>query len=65
MSDDLIYDGECPVCGEPFGCGFDDIDEGDQIDNARICVVEKRDDGSEMKDGIIHLPSEISGGSNE
>jgi len=56
---DLVYGGECPVCGDPFGDGFDSIDEGDQIDDARICVIEKADDGGEMADGIIHLPQEI------
>jgi len=59
--DDLIHGGECPVCGDEFGDGFGDISEGDQIDGARICVIEKNDDGTEMADGIIHLPSEIAG----
>jgi hypothetical protein len=60
MSDELIYDGECPICGEPFGDGFDDIDVGDQIDDVRICVIEK-DGDAEIGESIIHLPSEVSG----
>lgn len=36
-----------------------DIEEGQKIDDARICVIEKSSDGEEMADGIIHLPSEV------
>lgn len=62
MTDDsegeLLHGGACPVCGEEFGDGFESIEEGQQIDNVRVCVVEKNDDG-EMADGIIHLPWEV------
>lgn len=58
MSEDLIHGGECPVCGEEFGDGFDDIEEGEQINDVRVCVIEKDGDG-EMADGIIHLPWEV------
>jgi hypothetical protein len=57
--DELAHGGVCPVCGEEFGDGFGDIKEGQQIDNARICVIDKTQDGEEMANGIIHLPWEV------
>lgn len=56
--DELIYGGECPVCGQPFGDGFDHVEEGDQIDDVRICVIEK-DEEEEIGESIIHLPKEV------
>jgi len=53
--DDLIHDGECPVCGDEFADGFDEFNEGDTIEGVRICVIEK-DSVSEVGDAIIHLP---------
>lgn len=61
MSDELVYGGECPVCGEEFGDGFGDISEGQQIDGVRLCVVEETEDGGEMAESIIHLPWEVDG----
>lgn len=58
---EILHGGECPVCGDEFGCGFDDIKEGESIDGARICVIEIDEDGG-MGDGIIHLPQEVSNG---
>lgn len=58
-TEELVHDGVCPVCGEEFGDGFGDIEEGESIDDARICVIEKDSEG-EMADGIIHLPGEVS-----
>lgn len=58
--DELLYGGECPVCGEEFGDGFGEIEEGQQVDGARICVIEKDEGGEEMANGIIHLPWEVS-----
>ena len=55
---ELVHGGVCPVCGDEFGEGFGDISEGESIDDARICVIEK-DGEEEMADGIIHLPSEV------
>ena len=57
-SEGIVYGGVCPVCGDEFGDGFSDIEEGESIDGARICVIEKNDAG-EMADGIIHLPNEV------
>jgi len=36
---DLINDGVCPVCGDEFVDGFDELGEG-ETHNARVCIVE-------------------------
>jgi len=51
----LLYDGECPVCGDEFVDGFESVDAGEQIDGVRICVVEK-DGTDEIGEAIMHLP---------
>ncbi|UXF50818.1 MAG: hypothetical protein HQRvContig01_32 [Haloquadratum phage sp.] len=50
----LAYGGVCPVCGDEFTDGFDDLDEGESVEAVRLCVVEKDDDGA--GDGLFHLP---------
>lgn len=55
---ELVHDGVCPVCGEEFGDGWDVFEEGDQIEDVRMCVIEKNDQ-DEIGESIIHLPEEI------
>jgi len=56
--EDLVYDGVCPVCGEEFTDGFDDVDEGACIEEVRLCVIEK--DGDEIGECLLHLPEETA-----
>lgn len=58
QQDALIHDGVCPVCGEEFGDGWETFDEGNSIEDVRMCVVEKDDEG-EIGESIVHLPEEI------
>lgn len=53
--DDLAYGGICPVCGEEFVDGFDDLEEGESYDGARVCIIEK--DG-EQAEALFHLEVE-------
>lgn len=55
---ELLHGGVCPVCGEEFGDGWGDFEEGDQIEDVRMCVIEKNDE-DEIGESIIHLPEEI------
>jgi hypothetical protein len=52
-NEDLVHDGICPVCGEPFTDGFAEVEEGESY-KGRICVTEKDEDGN---DGtmLVHL----------
>lgn len=51
--DELVYGGVCPVCGDEFFDGFDDLDEDESYD-ARVCIVEKYDEDGEGS-CLIHL----------
>lgn len=48
----------CPVCGDEFVIGWDDVSEGQSIDDIRICVVEKDGDGR-LDHGVIHFPEGV------
>jgi hypothetical protein len=54
MTGDLLYGGECPVCGRDFIDGFGPLEVGEQYE-AEICITEK---DAETGDGrmIVHLP---------
>jgi hypothetical protein len=52
---DLAYGGVCPVCGEEFVDGFDDVEEGESIEGVRICITEKDGNDGEC---LMHLPEE-------
>ena len=45
MTEDLIYDGECPVCGEEYtdGWTFTKANEGESIEGVKICIVDHPD----------------------
>jgi len=51
--DDLIYGGECPVCGDEFVDGMDECEEGESYD-AKVCIVEKPPEGEEGGSMLIH-----------
>ena len=52
MSDDLVYGGVCPVCGEEFEDGYENLEENESYD-ARICVDEV--DGKGEGKMLVHL----------
>lgn len=56
---DLINDGVCPVCGDEFVDGFDELEEGETHD-ARVCIVEHAEmlDHGQM---LVHLEENDAG----
>jgi len=58
--EDLIHDGICPVCGEEFTDGFEDVSEGQSIEGVRLCVIEK-DGDDEIGECLLHLPDDQEG----
>lgn len=50
--DSLAYGGICPVCGEEFTDGYDEVEPGNSYE-AKICVVEK--DGKDEGSMLVHL----------
>lgn len=52
---DLAHDEECPVCGTEYGDGFDRIEEGQTIEDVRLCVIDMTEE-NHVADSIIHLP---------
>lgn len=50
---ELAYGGVCPVCGEEFDDGFDDLEDGESYEGVRICIVDK---GAEEGEALIHVP---------
>lgn len=50
--EDLVYDGICPVCGEEFLDGYDDLEE-DESYETRTCIVELDGDGEGKM--LIHI----------
>jgi hypothetical protein len=49
---------ECPVCGEEYGDGFEELEENESIEGAKVCIVEKFDENG-TGNAIIHLPWEV------
>jgi len=52
-NDELVHDGVCPVCGDEFADGFNEIEQGESVDGVRICIVDK---GAAEGEALIHLP---------
>lgn len=50
--DDLVYGGICPVCGEEFIGGYDELIENESYE-ARICVDEIDGEGDGKM--LVHL----------
>lgn len=59
-NEDLIHDGVCPVCGEEFTDGFEDVTEAESIEGVRLCVIEKDGEG-EIGECLLHLPDDQEG----
>lgn len=55
QDEDLAYGGVCPVCGDEFTDGFDDLREGESREDVRVCVVELEDGEA---DALFHLPDD-------
>jgi len=53
--EDLVYDGVCPICGDPFTDGYAEVEAGNSYD-AKICIVDK--DGKEEGSMLVHLEGE-------
>lgn len=53
LSDDLAYGGVCPVCGDEFVDGFSGLEQGESVDGARVCIVDK---GGDEGEALLHLP---------
>lgn len=53
---ELAHGGVCPVCGDEFTDGFDDLAEGESVEGVRLCVIETDGDGT--GDGLFHLPQD-------
>lgn len=53
--EDLAYGGVCPVCGDEFTDGFDELQEGESREDVRVCVVELEDGEA---DALFHLPDD-------
>lgn len=58
--EELVHNGICPVCGEEFTDGFDDIAEAESVEGVRLCVIEK-DSDAEIGDCLLHLPEDQEG----
>lgn len=56
MSDDLVYGGVCPVCGDEFTDGFERLEdlENESIGGVRICVI------NPPEECLLHLPEDQS-----
>jgi hypothetical protein len=54
---DLIYGGECPVCGREFIDGFRDLDQGDTYE-VDLCVVATPESEEDAGKALIHLTGE-------
>lgn len=50
--DDLVYGGVCPVCGDEFIDGYNDLEEGESYEG-RICVTDIGEDGDGAM--LVHL----------
>jgi hypothetical protein len=57
---ELYNGGVCPVCGEEFSDGFDELEEGESYDG-RVCIDEKYDEGGEGH-MLVHLETDITQG---
>jgi len=51
-SEGLVYGGVCPVCGDEFEDGYENLEENESYE-ARICVDEK--DGKGEGKMLVHL----------
>jgi hypothetical protein len=53
--EDISYGGVCPVCGDEFTDGFDDLEEDQSVEDVRVCVVELENGEA---DALFHLPDD-------
>lgn len=58
--ENLIHDGVCPVCGEEFTDGFENIGEAESIEGVRLCII-KKDGSKEIGECLLHLPDDQEG----
>jgi len=56
-TDTVVYDGICPVCGEEFTDGFDDLEVGESIEGVRLCVLETNQE-DQTGNALFHLPED-------